>query len=162
MALDVFSGDCADLSKPQEALAEDYNSHLANSISARAYCRWYAPGCQYSGRLPDTCMGIDSKATPCVALVIDVAATGCCTDRQTVVMVCHLLLGGGNKKSETSRWTSCCLYQVTFINLWVQERMGNSCGMVRASSGDFGSMYIIGTRVKLDGTHGVPDKRISA
>ena len=80
MAPDVFSGECADLSKPQEVLAADYNSHLANSNSARANCWWYAPGCQSSGRLPDTCMVIDSKATPCVDLVIDVASTGCCTD----------------------------------------------------------------------------------
>ena len=34
--------------------------------------------------------------------------------------------------------------------------MGNSCGTVRASSGDFGSMYAIGTRVELDGTHVIP------
>jgi hypothetical protein len=57
MAPDVFSGECADSSKPQEVLAADCNSHLANSNSARANCRWYAPGCQYSGRLPDTCNG---------------------------------------------------------------------------------------------------------
>ena len=34
--------------------------------------------------------------------------------------------------------------------------MGNRRGTVRASSGDFGSMYAIGTRVELDGTHVVP------
>ena len=43
-------------------------------------------------------MVIDSKATPSVDLVIDVAATGCCTDQQTVVMVRHLLLGGATRR----------------------------------------------------------------
>ena len=102
-------------------------------------------------------MVIDTKATPCSDLVVDVAASGCCTDWQIVVMVCHLLLaGGGDKKSETTRWISSCLCQITFIKSWVREWMGNNCGTVRASSSDFGSMYAIGTWVELDGTHVVP------
>ena len=32
-------------------------------------------------------------------MIVDAAArTGCCTDWQTVIMVCHGLLGGGDKK----------------------------------------------------------------
>lgn len=96
MAPDVFSGECT---SPCSGLQQP----PCNLQFFKGKLPVDAPGCQYSGRLPPTCMTIDSDSTCCVDIVIDVAATGCCTDWQTVVMLCHLLLADGNKKSETTR-----------------------------------------------------------
>jgi hypothetical protein len=153
MAPDIFPGGDAG-SWPQEALAAEYNSRLANSKSVKANGRHYAVGCHYSGRLPDTCMIVDPKVTPCVDIVIDVAATGFCTDRQTTVMIRNMT-GCGNNHTETARLIRRGLRQITFHNSLVRERMGND-GTVRASAGDVGRMYAIGTRVHLDGETVVP------
>ena len=115
MAPDVFSGQRACSSWPEEALAAVYNSNLAYAKSAKQNGRHYAAGCHYSGRVLDSCLVIDPKVTPCVDLVIDIAPTGGCTDRQTFVMVRHLLRGGGNKKgSETTRLIRRGLRHITF------------------------------------------------
>lgn len=147
MAPDVAAGQSS--SKPPEALAAEYNSCLAKAKSAKANGRHYANGWHYSGRLQKSCLIIDPKVDPCVDIMIDVAATGCCTDRQTTVMIRHLL-GGDKKQTETKRRIRRGLRDITFHNTLVRERMG-SVGTVRASGGDYGKMYAIGTRVHLNG-----------
>jgi hypothetical protein len=99
------------------------------------------------GCLTTACM--DLRVTPCVDLLVDVAATGFCTDRKiTSVMICNLV--GGWIYSETGMLIQRGLGQITFHNSWVQKRMGNN-GTVRGSNGDVGRMFAIGTRVLLDG-----------
>ena len=98
------------------------------------------------GCLTPACM--DLRVTPCADLLVDVAATGFCTDRKTSVMICNLV--GGWIYSETGMLIQRGLGQITFHNSWVQKRMGND-GTVRGSNGDVGRMFAIGTRVLLDG-----------
>jgi hypothetical protein len=147
MTPDVYAGQSS--SEPPEALAAEYNSCLARAKSAKANGRHYANGWHYSGRFQRSCLIIDPKVDPCVDIVTDVVATGCCTDRQTIVMI-RYLLGGDKKQTEKKRLIRRGLRDLTFHNALVRERMG-SVGTVRASGGDFGKMYAIGTRVHLNG-----------
>ena len=106
-------------------------------------------------RTPSRC--VDPKVTPCADIVVDVAATGCFTDRQTTIMIRNLLVGGGNDK-ETSTLICRGLGQITFHNSLVRERMGYNGTVRGGSQGDVGRMYAIGTRVMLDGETIVPYK----
>ena len=120
MTPDVYAGQSS--SEPPEALAAEYNSCLARAKSAKANGRHYANGWHYSGRFQRSCLIIDPKVDPCVDIATDVVATGCCTDRQTIVMI-RYLLGGDKKQTEKKRLIRRGLRDLTFHNALVRERM---------------------------------------
>jgi hypothetical protein len=119
MTPDVYAGLSS--SEPPEALAI-YNSCLVRAKLAKANGRHYANGWHYSVRLPKSCFILDHKVDPCVDFVTDVGATGCCTDWQTIVMICYLL-GGDKKQTGKKRFIRRGLRDVTFHNALVRERM---------------------------------------
>ena len=121
---------------------------ITRSSSAKLNGRHYAAECHFSGKLPDTCLIIDPEMTPCVDLMINVAATGLHIDCQTVVMIRNVI---DDDDGELGSRFAVQLDHITRHNTTVRLAIGGSTGTARASKGDVGAMYSIGTRVELDG-----------
>jgi hypothetical protein len=166
MAPDVFSGEDA-IAWPHEYLAAEYNRRLASAGSAKRHGRHYADGCHHY-RIPHTCWVIDPTVMHCVDIMVDVATVGRCVDRQSVVMIRHVLRmdtddgdRDGELKVEGRRRTpgvnlelSEALSRITAHNALVRRRVGT--GGARSKSRDVGAMHAIGTRVDFDNVTTMP------
>lgn len=155
LAPDIISGQSFSLAWPQEVLAQEFNSVLARSNSARLGGRHYATGTRYSS-IPSSCLVIDPVTDPMVDVVINVAPIGSSAGRETVVRVRHILLLHTDcsppELVDVCRRTHrmSLLSKITQCNIAIRRGMRTSAG-VRNAGGDVGCMHAIGVRVEGDG-----------
>ena len=131
--------------------AQEYNSRLADSNSARVGGRHYAQGCLHLN-IPETCWIVDPMEYPFVDIIIDIAPTDFCpAGRKSVIMVRSILDNSGKLRY-------CHLDGQDLLHSLDVIGEHNSLlrrqapvGTVRQNAGDIGTMHAIGTRVLFDG-----------
>ena len=152
---DVFCGQDAG-SWATMYLKKEYNKRLSKSNSVRKDGRHYAAGCHHYDVEDDAGMVwiIDPTTEHHVDVMIDVAPTGLCMDRQSVLMIRNLMVFDEEDEETQDAHLVGALNHITFHNRLLRQKA--SSGTARANVCDVGQMYALGTRIAKNGVDTLP------